>query len=605
MKIIIPILCLAPLLSYADFSLEARGISDGSVKSYLKDVESTLPDLMKKDLNKKIFVEFKKYPENKSLVLGQVTQIPLFKEKANTVVLNERLLVNIKNNEHYKVAKATLLHEISHIFDFQNKTLAFEKELGITNKSYSISDSPVFLNLTGWKKKKQKNQNQIRRVDVYEDRSPQETFAVNFEWFVTDPQYKCRKPGLYNYLSKSLEVSPFPETTCETEYSLAPTVDAQGKLEKAKEIDPKRLYEVHYLFAGKGKEMMSRWGHAMIRLVMCSPQRKAVDEKCLQDRAYHLVLSFRADITNFQIDSIKGLTGKYPSKMFVLSMSEVINEYTLGELRDLYSIPLKMDNEQKKEFVELVLERYWGYQGKYYFITNNCAHETLSLLKPVFPHDVKLVNMKVSTPLGIRDELEKANVADNSVFENLEDAKKKGYFFESLNPKLKRAFAELIQAKIVPAEYQKYEKFLNETTISQRKSIIDSVTNAQMLGKLLLVEKTIIQRKTIDIQKKIAKKLDDIERSGEKDEFLELYRHLESVYKKLTGLDLGRGYGIPQKEDEIYTTVTVTEEEQKHLEYGQKVYIELVKAIFKKDYADLEASVELQQLILTKISAKK
>jgi hypothetical protein len=588
-----------PLLAHADFSLEAKGNTEILVQNYLQDVEETLPSLMKSGINKKIFIEFKTMPETKNLVLGQVVQLPIFKEKANTVVLNERLLTNIRDNKDYQVAKATLLHEISHIFDFQNKQLAFEKELNITNKNYSISDSPVFLNLTGWKKKKQKNQKHTRRVDVYEDRSPQETFAVNFEWFVTDPEYKCRKPGLYHYLSKSLETIPFEDTICETEYALAPTVDAQGKLENTKVIDPKRLYQVHYLFAGKGREMMSRWGHAMVRLVMCSPQRKAVDEKCLQDRAHHLVLSFRANITNFKVDSIKGLTGKYPSRMFVLSMGDVINEYTVGEMRDLFSIPLKMDEEQKKNFVELVLERYWGYQGKYYFITNNCAHETLSLLKPVFPHDVNLVNLKVSTPLGIKDELEKEGIADMSVFDNLDDAKKKGYFFESLDPKLKKIFSELKAAGVITSDQ---ESFLNKTTTDERRIIIDNTSNNLVLGKLLLIERTIIARKSIEIQKNIAKKLDEAERSGEKDELLNLYRYLETTYKNLAGLDLSHGYGIPQKKDKIFLLNELSEEDQKRLEQGQKIYVELLQAMFKKDYSQLKDSASIQQTLLNKIS---
>ena len=84
---------------------------------------------------------------------------------------------------------------------------------------------------------------------------------------------------------------------------------------------------------------MSRWGHSMLRLVICAPGR-ARGPDCRLDLQYHRVLSFRAFVGDVQISSWRGLTGSYPSRLFVLPLEQVIEEYTKVELRGLQSIPL-------------------------------------------------------------------------------------------------------------------------------------------------------------------------------------------------------------------------------------------------------------------------
>lgn len=598
-------------MAHAQFALESSQGADESIIHFLNDAQDSLPESIKQGINKKIHIEFQDLVVKDKVVWGQVAAVPFMKERANTIILNQKLLSNIRTGENYNLAKATLLHEISHIFDFQNKLVGFEKELNIKNKDYTISDSPVFFNVTGWKKKSitrrmnQTNTMKSRRVDLYEDKSPQETFAVNVEHFLMDPEFKCRKPGMYDYLSKSLDHSPFENTECEQEYRLAPTITVDGNVEKQKVLDPKRLYEVHYFFAGQGKNIMSRWGHAMIRLVMCAPTRTEVSEKCLQDRAHHLILSFRADVTNFNIDYIKGMTGKYSSKMFVLSMADVIKEYNVGELRDLYSIPLKMDEEQKNRLVSQVLERYWGYESKYYFITNNCADETLNLLKNVYPDEMKMVDMKVLTPLSLKKKFEQSGISDMSVFNDLELAKKTGYFFEGLNPKLQRVFSDLIDQGVLTEKDRDHEKFLNESTLEERQAIAKNVTDSAVFGKLVFIEDTIVNRKMIAMQKKIASELDHEERSEVGGKLLNLYRVMQDARVRKSGLDLKRGYGIPQKSDEIFGTPNFSVEDEGKLKEAQKDFADELKIKFTNDQEILIGSMTHKSNLLIELVKNK
>jgi hypothetical protein len=590
MKYCLVLLSLFPAVALASFDLVSNA-PHPRVNDLLREVKETLPLSLREAIGKKITVNFQKLDVDDKIIWGRVIQPPFRKAQASQVDLNEKLLREIDRDERYQLAKSTLIHEISHIYDFQNKLVGAEKELKLTKKSYTISDSPLFWNISGWQKKSltrrmvQTNQRQTRRVDVYEDKNPQETFAVNMEHFLQDPEFKCRKPSLYDYLSQALEHEPFPGKDCDLEYRIAPTVNFEGNLEAQKIIDPSRLYEVHYFFAGQGKEIMSRWGHAMLRLVMCAPHRTEVNEKCLQDRNYHLVLSFRADVTNFNIDYIKGLTGKYASKMFVLSIADVVKEYTIGELRDLHSIPLRMTPEQKNQFVTQVLDRYWNYEGKYYFITNNCADETLSLLKSVYLDDLKLVDLSVMTPLGMKEKFESLGLVDMSVFDDPEDAKKKGYLFESVASKLERIFSELVQKKVLPQKASKFEAYLNTSSLTDRQKLLES-TDQKDLGKLLFIEDTILNRKIIALQKKMGKALDDEDR-GRGGKFLTAYKSIETLRQKKVGLELSRGYGIPQTADDIFPEPEFTEQDEEELKSAQKALSQEIERLFGKEQNEL------------------
>ncbi|MEM8205539.1 DUF4105 domain-containing protein, partial [Morganella morganii] len=75
------------------------------------------------------------------------------------------------------------------------------------------------------------------------------------------------------------------------------------------------------------------------------------------DLDQHLVLSYRAFVGDLQLSSWDGLTGAYPSRLFVLPLSQVIEEYTKVELRSLASVPLKLDREEVASLVERAAQR--------------------------------------------------------------------------------------------------------------------------------------------------------------------------------------------------------------------------------------------------------
>jgi hypothetical protein len=59
----------------------------------------------------------------------------------------------------------------------------------------------------------------------------------------------------------------------------------------------------------------------------------------------------------------------------------VIDEYTKTELRSLASVPLKLNREIIENLVRQAAEMHWSYDGNYFFLSNNCAVESLKLLR--------------------------------------------------------------------------------------------------------------------------------------------------------------------------------------------------------------------------------
>src|SRR5690606_36944660 len=184
---------------------------------------------------------------------------------------------------------ATVLHEVAHLHD----------------RRTGLSAEPQLLDLAGWQVKVKRprarsahNRFVDRTPDPYELTSPREFVAVNLEVFLLDPEYACRRPALHRYFKAHFGWAP-PHPACADGFTYLaaasasdgdPARDAAGTLAT---LDPAGVSSVEYLLAEGNGEPMSRWGHSMLRLVVCAPGRPRGPD-CRLDLQHHLVLSFRA-----------------------------------------------------------------------------------------------------------------------------------------------------------------------------------------------------------------------------------------------------------------------------------------------------------------------
>ena len=263
-----------------------------------------------------------------------------------------------------------------------------------------------------------------------------------------DPSSACRRPALHRHFPAHFDVPPTTET-CATGLPFL-DVDAEAGEASLLALDPSRVYAVDYLLAEGNTQAMSRWGHSMLRLVICAPGRTPGPD-CRFDLAHHRVLSFRAFVGDVQISGWRGLTGSYPSRLFLLPLDQVIEEYTRVELRGLQSIPLRLDAAEVASLLERAAQLHWSYDGRYYFISNNCAVETWKLLHAGVP---RLAGEPLAsiTPTGLLAKLQRHRVADAGVLDDEEEARRLGYYFEPMSARYDALFAVAREALSLPQQ---------------------------------------------------------------------------------------------------------------------------------------------------------
>lgn len=353
-----------------------------------------------------------------------------------------------------------------------------------------------------------------------------------------------------DYLSRVFGIQLHAGCTLNTKILL--NAETPGKnLTEISDLNPDRIYQVHYFLAAKGEAMMSRWGHGMYRLVVCAPERDKVGPDCLNDVANHVVVSFRANVDDIVINHVKGIFGGYPSQLFLLPLHEVVSEYTKGELRDILSAPIAMTDGEKRDFIFSTLEQYWGYLGKYRFFTNNCGTESLVLAKGALEgRDVQKI--RAWNPQRILKKLNRLGRTDPSVFGDRENAEGAGLFFRSEKTDLEKSY----RAVVAPAgKYHGVFDFLDHSTTKDRADLYQSVVlhgdRIKVAAHFLVLESEIALRYPPKLQGKVLKALEASEkrhRNGNvdmMDKVLALVHNNNSYpWQKLHS-----GYGVPLEGD--------------------------------------------------------
>ncbi|MDQ3201482.1 MAG: DUF4105 domain-containing protein [Pseudomonadota bacterium] len=419
---------------------------------------------------------------------------------------------------------ATVLHELTHIYDRTrlwpdaDRTLILrctqrsnssgligipDQCRGQSDRRFTISDDPRLLDLAGWPQyvgrrgeREQHNRQVARSPDIYEISSPKEFVAVNMEYFLLDPSYACRRPALYRYYKDHFGWAPPDKAACGKSFAFLNAGNDFAK-QPLGQVDPERVYAVDYLLAEANQNWVSRWGHSMLRLVICAPGRPRGPD-CRLDLDQHLVLSYRAFVGDVQLSSWDGLVGKYPSRLFVLPLAQVIDEYTKTELRSLASIPLNLSRREVEDVVEHAAEMHWSYDGNYFFLSNNCAVEGLKLLRSG-SNNSQLVGLDSIMPNGLLEVLKGRGLADTSVLDDPREALRLGYRFDSFRDRYQAMFEVL--KKHLPIKQGKVEDWL-ALKAEERRPWIDQA-DLRTSAALLLLEQASFRQQMVLAQDEV------------------------------------------------------------------------------------------------------
>jgi len=569
-----------PALAGLQLELQSSGLDPQQTQAsqaLLDEAMAKLPPRFKQQLDRRVQVSWSdNMPAD---AYGQATLV-------STLQLNRRLLPGLTdgsaaiertNRPHGTVRQellATVLHELSHIYDRARLWPSRERSLiarckrqqgtvgkiglpeecrGQAERRFTLSDDPRLLDLAGWPQyvgrrgeREQHNGQFVRSPDSYELSSPKEYLAVNMEYFLLDPSYGCRRPALNQYLHEHFGWAP-PQNTCARGL---PFINAGSDFARQPlgEIDPERVYEVDYLLAEANQNLVSRWGHSMLRLVICRPGRPRGPD-CRLDLDQSLVLSYRAFVNDVQLSSWDGLVGVYPSRLFVLPLGQVIDEYTKTELRSLASVPLKLNREEIENLVRQAAEMHWSYDGNYWFLSNNCAVESLKLLRSGTANP-QLNDLDSIMPNGLLAVLKGRGLADTSVLDNPREALRLGYRFDSYRERYQAMFEVL--RKQLPIQQQLVEDWLALSAEQRRPWFAQA--DLRTSAALLLLEQASLRRQLLLAQDEVKQRylnaaaLKDGSVNKADATLKQMLANSGFLSRPAELLD-SKGYGLPQPEE--------------------------------------------------------
>jgi hypothetical protein len=572
--------------------------------------EALLPKKISTTINRTISVRVENLKNDKTEALAKIDAdaIVLDTSVINEVVRGEANATptNRAHKTFYREILATLLHETTHLYDFMN--VHTDEEYRMLRKCHPVetrdkapapqlpeecapylymnktfSQNPYFKLITGFIKEDQ-SWFQYRSPDIYETENTTEAFAVNMEFFLMDPEFSCRRPTMAKLFKSFFQHDPFPGSACSNKLTYI-VPDFQGKSSSLKVIDPARVYQIEYLLASKGEAIMSGFGHSMFRVVICAPNRKVVGPDCLKDLQYHVVLSYRAFIDSMNTSIYKGLVGDYPSRLFFVSMDQVIDEYNRIEMRDLYGIPLKLTPRERLDFLTRAIETHWSYDGKYYFIKNNCATESMNLLKSSV-WKPGLIYKSIKSPMSLEALLKKENLSIPVNFDDRMKAIQDGHLLDSYRERYELAYTVMQQN--LPVTDENFEEFLKQPAIQRGRyykhiSALQGKERVKAAASVVILEmaahRFLKAEVKANLQNAAIEEMKAAEKSGRKSDSARIaavMTDLSDMFSRPSSFITGAaGYGLPSDAD----LLTVAKKAAAKVQIGADIYTELEKKV--------------------------
>lgn len=620
--------CWAALLTLATahaqaalrLELDSHGLNEAerqASQALLDEARAALPPVFVERLDRTVPVRWQEGLD--AAVYGQVGRTTGIELNASLLpaLVDGSAARNLTGRAHGSQRRellATLLHELTHLYDRARLWPAAQRRQisqcrqraqstglvglpdecrGQTERRFTLSDDPRLLDLAGWPQRvgqrgaRDHDNGQVARSpDSYELSNPLEFVAVNLEYFLLDPSYACRRPSLAGYFREHFDWAP-PGQPCAEGYAYlnAGRDFARQPLER---IDPERVYAVDYLLAEANDAWMSRWGHSMLRLVICAPGRPRGPD-CRLDLDQHLVLSYRAFVGDVQLSSWDGLTGAYPSRLFVLPLEQVIDEYTKVELRSLASVPLRLSRDELEALVARSAEQHWSYDGDYYFISNNCAVETLKLLRSGTGNP-RLQALDSIMPNGLLELLAARGLADTSVLDDPREALRLGYRFDSFRDRYQAMFAVLRQR--LPITQDSVETWLEQPAQQRQQWFAQADLRAS--AALLLLEQAALRRQLLLAQDELKRRYltgraasdPSLNKAGVAlEQILANSGFLSRPAELLEG-----GYGLPQQQEWERLEASSRERQQQLRQLSDELDGEVRSLLLPERLAELEAN---------------
>jgi hypothetical protein len=245
-------------------------------------------------------------------------------------------------------------------------------------------------------------------MDQREFESLEKTLEANLERFASDPEYPCRRPLMYEYLSRKLGVDKQP--ACSFATHILPEFSTE-----AFDLNPGEISEADFVFTAGSTSNRTHMGHVELRLVFCAG---AVDEaQCKDDPRRSVIVSYDAGASAYILSAWSAwrfITKGYRGDFGLYTTDEMLREYTTLQFRPLFEVKLNLTQDELRRIALKALEDYWTHQGLFRFVSNNCVTALADFLVVARP-GVKINRGRAFTPRMLARMLEKQNLTDVNI----------------------------------------------------------------------------------------------------------------------------------------------------------------------------------------------
>lgn len=330
--------------------------------------------------------------------------------------------------------------------------------------------------------------------------SAKQWYAQKLTGYLLAADFPCTSPLYQHYFQQRYTTrARKPSSRCAVEIPFN-IISANGK-ESVAWLNPNRISAIHLLFAGSDEGLISKFGHVSLRLIVC-PEDDFSEAACNKNLYEHVVLGYRAHVNEYSINTIKGLMGGYNAHLYVSNFMDVYNQYAVREFRNLYSLPLLLDETQRAYMTQSLSEIHWGYSGEYKFLTKNCAtllQEAFRLSWESYANDASFKSNYLR-PDNLFSALRSSLLTQSSVFDDLAVAEQNGFYFPSTESTYQKAF-RVIEYSLAKTGIASLEGYLKEDPAERYGKIHDHADfheslkqDDYLIGALLLLEGYSIQR---------------------------------------------------------------------------------------------------------------
>jgi hypothetical protein len=318
----------------------------------------------------------------------------------------------------------------------------------------------------------------LRNVVFGDAHLAKHSYSTTLKDYLTKSDFSCQQPLYSRYFDK-IHSSEKRSALCESEIPFS-VVSQYGEPHTVW-LYPNRVSSVHLLFASKSNRLASRFGHVALRLIVC-PEGKSNAVDCDTNLKEHIVLGFRAHIDDFSLNTFKALSGEYKAYLFASRFMDVYQQYAISEFREVYSLPLRLDDSQKTLMVRELADIHWRYAGKYRFFTQNCATMLQNALRAIWPDFLNNDSVKTDyiRPDSLFETIKSSSLADGGKLNSLNEAEREGYYFSSTREFYSRALQEVRLAMERP-EFTNIEDYLQISPVKRR---LDRETDSQFSNRL-------------------------------------------------------------------------------------------------------------------------